>query len=309
MMKVIISLLLLMSACSKQEFPTHFSVPTTTGVFKTEEQRGKNIFLFFGFTQCPHVCPLTLKNLNLFIQMLPEYERKSVEVVFVSVDLERDSMATLKERLKGFPPNFHGAMDSEANLKKLLEKFGASFNVIKGKDPTDIIIDHTALIFMLNKKSEWVDSLKYDSTPEQLLAAYQNIDRKTPVSAHHRQNRVIDQLGENTLCDLSKSPCEIDGYTMELGPFPITSEKEFTVTVRTASKLGKPLEVDFEGVENNMGLIRPKLIEGKAQTFEGKFSIPVCELSEMKWRARLILETPTGPKSLNFYFNTVQPLR
>lgn len=306
MMKVIISLLLLVSACSKQEFPTHFSVPTTTGVFKTEEQRGKNIFLFFGFTQCPHVCPLTLKNLNLFIQMLPEYERKSVEVVFVSVDLERDSMATLKERLKGFPSNFHGGMDSEANLKKLLEKFGASFNVIKGKDPTDIIIDHTALIFMLNKKSEWVDSLKYDSTPEQLLAAYQDIDNKLPVSAHHRQNQVIEVLGENKSCDLSKTPCEIDGYKMSLGPFPITSEKEFTVTVETNLSKGKPLEVDFEGVDKNMGLIRPKLEQINGNKFKGTFSIPVCELPQMKWRARLILETSAGPKSLVFYFNSVQ---
>lgn len=306
MMKVIISLLLLVSACSKQEFPTHFSVPTTTGAFKTEEQRGKNIFLFFGFTQCPHVCPLTLKNLNSFIQMLPEYERKSVEVVFVSVDLERDSMEKLKQRLKSFPPNFHGGMESEANLKKLLEKFGASYNVIKGKDPTDIIIDHTALIFMLNKKSEWVDSLKYDSSPEEILAVYKDIDNKLPVLAHHRQNVVISVLGENKTCDLSKAPCEIEGYKMSLGPLPITSEKEFTVTVETTSPKGKPQEVDFEGVEKNMGLIRPKLEQVNGNKFKGMFSIPVCELQEMKWRARLILETDGGPKSVIFYFTSVQ---
>lgn len=293
--------------CNRQEFPSHFSVPTTDGVFKTEDQRGKNIFLFFGFTQCPHVCPTTLSNLHRFVKALPESDQRMVEVIFVSVDYDRDDMDTLKKRLETFPKNFHAGMDNPANLNKLLDKFGASYNVIRGKDPSDIIIDHTALIFMLNKKGEWVDSLKYDATPEELRAAFDASDTKIPVSPSHRQNRVIEVLGENTQCDLAKSPCELAGYKVSLGPFPITSEKEFTVTVETDSPSGDPLEVDFEGIDKNMGFIRPKLTQVKSKTFTGKFEIPVCELPQMKWRARLILKTSSGPKSLIFHFNSVLP--
>lgn len=307
MMKLLFfGIFLVLAACNRQELPTHFSVPVTDGVFKTEDHRGQNIFLFFGFTQCPHVCPTTLNNLHRFVKALPENEKRLVEVVFVSVDFDRDNMQTLKKRLDGFPKNFHGGMDSPENLKMLLEKFGASFHVYKGKDPTDIIIDHTALIFVLNQKGEWVDSIKYDATAEDIRAAFDSIDQKKPVSIHYKQNQVMEVLGENKNCDLAQSTCEVAGYKMSLGPFPITSEKEFTVKVESKSPLGKPMEVDFEGVDLDMGLIRPKLTETRMESYSGKFEIPVCELPEMKWRARLILETPNGSKSLLYYFSSTK---
>ena len=308
MMKLLFFVILtVFVACSPQELPTHFSVPVTNGVFETEEHRGQNVFLFFGFTQCPHVCPTTLSNLKRFVNALPESDKRLVEVVFVSVDFDRDNMETLKKRLEGFPKNFHGGMESPENLKLLLEKFGASYHVYKGKDPSDIIIDHTALIFVLNQKGEWVDSLKYDSTAEEIRAAYDSIESKKPVTIHYKQNLVMELLGENKTCDLSQGPCEVGGYKMSLGPFPLTTDKEYTVTVEGKTSLGQPMEVDFEGVELDMGLIRPKLKESAFDTFSAKFEIPVCELQQMKWKARLILETPNGPKSLLYYFSTTRP--
>ena len=284
-----------------------FSIASTKGTFKTTNYRGKTLFLFFGFTQCPHICPTTLGRLNRFVKILPESQRQNVEVLFVSVDVKRDSLETLKKRLNGFPLNFQGAIDTEPNLKKLLAQFGGSYKVIQGKDPSDIIIDHTALIFMINKKGEWVDSFKHDSSPEELLAAYQSVDNLTPVNSKQRQNRSVEVMAENVNCNLAQTPCQLEGVEVSIGPYPITSEKSFKVNVSTNSSLAIPLEIDFQGVESNMGYIRPRLNKTTDNTYSGEFYIPSCDEAQMRWRAALILDTKEGPKSLVFHFNSVLP--
>ena len=284
-----------------------FSIASTKGHFRTTDYRGKTIFLFFGFTQCPHICPTTLGRLNRFVKILPEAQRQNVEVLFVSVDVKRDSLVTLKERLKGFPVNFQGAIDTEPNLKKLLAQFGGSYRVIQGKDPSDIIIDHTALIFMINKKGEWVNSFKHDTSPEELLAAYQSVDTMTPVHSQQRQNQSVEVMAENVNCNLAQTPCQLEGVEVSIGPYPITSEKSFKVNVSTKSSLGIPFEIDFQGIESNMGYIRPRLSKTSDNTYSGEFYIPFCDESQMRWKAALILDTKEGPKSLLFYFHSVLP--
>jgi protein SCO1/2 len=284
-----------------------FTIASTKGNFKTTDYRGKTIFLFFGFTQCPHICPTTLGRLNRFVKILPEAQRQNVEVLFVSVDVRRDSLVTLKERLKGFPVNFQGAIDTEPNLKKLLAQFGGSYRVIQGKDPSDIIIDHTALIFMINKNGEWVNSFKHDTSPEDLLAAYQSVDSMKPAFSQDRQNQSVEVMAENVNCNLAQTPCQLEDVEVSIGPYPITSEKSFKVNVSTKSSLGIPLEIDFQGIESNMGYIRPRLSKTSDNTYSGEFYIPFCDEAQMRWKAALILETKEGPKSLLFYFHSVLP--
>lgn len=254
------------------------------------------------------MCPTTLRQLHRLHKLLPENERHNLEVVFISVDVERDTLPVIQKHFESFPENFHGGVDTEENLKKILAQFGASYKVFKGKDPNDIAIDHTSLIYVINQNGEWVDSLKYDSNPEALLAAYRSADRLSPLSAPQRKDRDIEVIGENKNCDLAKNPCVLNGYEVSIGPYPIITEKDFEVKVTTTKAEGKPIEMDFEGVENDMGYIHPKLTQTSDQTYTGKFHIPVCELPEMLWKARLILETPTGPKSLVFHFKTFKPV-
>jgi protein SCO1/2 len=285
-----------------------FSIASTKGNFKTTDYRGKTIFLFFGFTQCPHICPTTLGRLNRFVKILPEAQRQNVEVIFVSVDVKRDSLETLKKRLTGFPVNFQGAIDTEPNLKKLLAQFGGFYRVIQGKDPSDIIIDHTALIFMINKKGEWVNSFKHDTSPEDLLAAYQSVGSMPSVYSQHQPNQSVEVMAENVNCNLAQTPCQLEGVEVSIGPYPITSEKSFKVNVSTKSSLAIPLEIDFQGIESNMGYIRPRLSKTSDNTYSGEFYIPFCDESQMRWKAALILQTKEGPKSLVFHFNSVLPI-
>jgi hypothetical protein len=176
--------------------------------------------------------------------MLSEKEQEKVEIVFISVDVKRDTLEVMKERLAHYSKNFIGGVHSEEKLRNLMAKFGASYTVYAGKDPDDVAIDHTSEVIIINEKGTWVNSLKYDSTPDELFAAYKS------------------------------------------------------------DNLSKPIEVDFEGIEQNMGYIRPKLMLSDSLTYKGHFYIPSCELPQMQWRARLILQTPKGQKGMNFYFKS-----
>lgn len=276
-----------------------FSLPTTKGVFFSENHRGKVIFLFFGFTHCPQICPKTLSQLNLMAKRIPKSERDKVEILFVSVDTKRDNLDVLEKRLSSYSNMFKGASTTEVKLREMMAKFGATYTVYQGKDPDDLAIDHTSDIFVINDKGTWVNSLKYDSTSDELLAAYKSANQMSPVYAKHRQNRTIEVFGDNKECDLSKSVCKIDHYEVSLSPLPIVANKNYTVKVVSHENQAEPMEVDFEGIEQNMGYIRPKLMRTDSQTFSGNFYIPTCELPQMQWRARLILKST---KAMNFYF-------
>lgn len=301
-------------SCQKNEVelgvPTggDFGIQTTKGRFHTMAHQGKVIFIFFGFTHCPQVCPTTLSNLKRMVQKLTPEERKNIEILFVTVDPKRDSLDVLRERLKNYPPNFYGASTDEHELKHIMAKFGATYRVFPGQTPEETIIDHTSDVLVINEKGVWVNSLKYNSTIDELIEAFKSANRLSPVYAKHRRERLIEVLDENNACDLSKGSCEIQDYHVSISPIPVVPEKDFTVTVKLLKPTAaKPLEMDFEGVDLNMGYIRPKLSYVDDGLYRGQFYIPSCELQEMQWRIRLIVETTKGPKAFGLYLKSIIP--
>lgn len=307
-------LLLLFLSCQKQveediKGPRggDFSIPTTRGIFQSQDHRGKVIFLFFGFTHCPQICPLTLSHLHRMVKDLPEEDKSKVEVLFVSVDVKRDTMEVLKERLSQYSSSFWAGTDSEEKLQKIMTQFGATYKLYPGKTPDDLIIDHTTQIFVINQNGVWVNSLKHDASPDELKVAYVRAAGMSPVYAKHRQNRVTPVLAQNPDCDLAKGPCELHGFEMSLSPLPVKAEQSYTIHVKApvGSEL-IPEAVDFEGTETNMGFIRPALTTADKQNYSGSFYIPACDLPEMRWRAKLLLTSKDGPKSLFFYFKTLK---
>jgi protein SCO1 len=281
-----------------------FSVTTTQGTFNSQDHRGKTLFLFFGFVQCPEVCPTILSSLKRMVESLPSEEQKNLAIVFITVD-ERDTMDSLRERLQGFPLAFYGVRESKEKLASILKQYGARFTVYKGQSPDDVAIDHTSSIFVINKKGVWVDSLNYNSSVEDLLKAYRAADLKSPIYAQHRRHRDIEHLGENATCDLSQNPCQFKGFEISVNPRPITPEKNYSVEVTGSSSEGEPVEVDFEGETLNMGFIRPKL-QKVGSKYQGQFFIPVCEEDEMKWNATLIIKSAQKTKSITFKFKTLK---
>jgi protein SCO1/2 len=145
------------------------------GVFRLSEQRGKVVLLSFGYTACPDVCPTTLSQLQRLHQRLGEAAR-DVEVVFVSVDPERDSARQLETYVHAFNPRFTGLrLDTEA-LAPVLSAWRvtatrrypdtARYREHPFTGAMPYTVDHTGAFFLVDKAG----ALRLQQEVERLLS-------------------------------------------------------------------------------------------------------------------------------------------
>jgi protein SCO1/2 len=121
---------------------SHFGEPTTSKDFK-----GKILAVFFGYTSCPDVCPLTLTRLSETFRLLEE-EGNRIQVIFVSVDPARDTPGQIARYLANFHPSFLGLTGTEEEIRAVAEGFGAYFSANgSGEHYT---VDHTARTFVVD---------------------------------------------------------------------------------------------------------------------------------------------------------------
>ena len=127
---------------------------------------GKPTFVFFGFTNCPEVCPATLKKLAL-IQSKHAKELAGTRVVFISVDGERDTPAVVKDYLQSFSKDFVGLTAPSEDVRKLALSLSAPFFKDAPKDG-DYNVTHSSRVFALDKHARLRAEL-YDASPEAVV--------------------------------------------------------------------------------------------------------------------------------------------
>ncbi|MEE8387427.1 MAG: SCO family protein [Acidiferrobacterales bacterium] len=133
---------------------SEFSLRDQDGkVFDPSRLRGKWSLLFFGFTNCPDICPTTLTILNQVHQHLGKKPALLVDVqfVFISVDPGRDDFATLKKYVSYFNKDFIGVTGSKEQLAKLTKQLGVFYEVLNQGGKKNYAVNHTAAIFIINK--------------------------------------------------------------------------------------------------------------------------------------------------------------
>lgn len=121
-----------------------FSLTDHTGKQRSlSDFKGKAVVVFFGFTHCPDVCPTTLAELAAVTQQLgPQAEK--VQVLFVSVDPERDTPALLAKYVPSFDPRFLGLVGDKEATEKMAKEFKVFYQKVPGKTEGSYAVDHTA---------------------------------------------------------------------------------------------------------------------------------------------------------------------
>lgn len=105
--------------------------------------RGKAVVMFFGYTHCPDVCPTTLAELKMVKEQLgPDGER--LQVLFVTVDPERDTREVLARYVPAFDPSFVGLRGDAQATAKVAKDFKVFYQKAPGSRPDDYSVDHTA---------------------------------------------------------------------------------------------------------------------------------------------------------------------
>ncbi len=132
------------------DYARDFSMPDTEGQVRTlKDFQGQAVVVFFGFTQCPDVCPTTLTEIAQAKQLLGERGAK-VRGVFVTVDPERDTPQVLKAYLANFGPDFVGLRGSPEQLAAMAKDFKIYYKKVEGKTPGSYTMDHTAASYVFD---------------------------------------------------------------------------------------------------------------------------------------------------------------
>jgi len=107
--------------------------------------------LFFGYTSCPDVCPTTLAELNMTLEKLGEERAKEVQVLFVTVDPERDTPERVQEYVDHFNSNFIGLSGTESELADVWRDYGVFRETVEGTSAAGYLVNHTARITLIDK--------------------------------------------------------------------------------------------------------------------------------------------------------------
>jgi protein SCO1/2 len=107
------------------------------------EFKGKAVVVFFGYTQCPDVCPTTMAELASAKKLLGA-EGEKLQAVFITIDPERDTPEILQAYMKSFDPGFVALRGTPEQTLALTKTFKAFYMKVQGKDPKSYTMDHTA---------------------------------------------------------------------------------------------------------------------------------------------------------------------
>jgi protein SCO1 len=126
------------------DYAKDFAMPDHNGKMRTlADFKGKAVVVFFGYTQCPDVCPSTMAEMASVMQELGPQADK-VQVLFVTVDPERDTPALLSKYVPSFDPRFLGLVGDKAQTEKIAKDFKVFYQKVPGKEPGSYTMDHTA---------------------------------------------------------------------------------------------------------------------------------------------------------------------
>ncbi|OOG88522.1 SCO family protein [Hydrogenophaga sp. A37] len=126
------------------DYATGFSLTDHNGQARTlADFKGKVVVIFFGYTQCPDVCPTSMSELAQAKQLLGT-DGDKLQGLFVSVDPERDTPEIMKAYMANFDPGFLALYAAPNALPELTKSFRIYYKKVEGKTPTSYTMDHSA---------------------------------------------------------------------------------------------------------------------------------------------------------------------
>ena len=147
-------------------FARDFRLTDHNGRIRTlADFRGKVVAIFFGYTHCPDVCPTTLSDFAAALKLLGGQAGR-VQVIFVTLDPQRDTPEILKQFVPAFNPSFLGMYTDADTLKGLAKEYKVVYQKTSIKAADDYLIDHSAGTYVYDPKGHLRLLMPYGSSPE-----------------------------------------------------------------------------------------------------------------------------------------------
>lgn len=143
-------------------------------LFSNADLNGQWTLMFFGYTSCPDICPMTM---NVLAEAKKQAGDDFPQVVFVSVDPQRDNVQMLGEYVRYFDPEFTGVTGDEKMIQALTLQTSVVYMKIPGPsgNENDYLVDHSSAILLFNPEGQLAAFLKAPHTPASVIDSVQKI--------------------------------------------------------------------------------------------------------------------------------------
>ncbi|MCW5663711.1 MAG: SCO family protein [Piscinibacter sp.] len=152
-----------------------FQLPDGDGAMRSlGEFKGKVVLVFFGFVQCPDVCPTALVR-AIQVRKLLGVDGDKVQVVFITVDPERDTPEVLRDYMKAYDPSFIALRGNAEQLAAAAKEFKVFFQKVPTK--SSYTMDHTALTYAFDPTGRLRLALKHEQSAQEIASDLRNLLR------------------------------------------------------------------------------------------------------------------------------------
>ena len=147
-----------------------FEITSAEGEFRLSDQQGKLLLLFFGYTSCPDVCPASLADMKRVVAEIPGW-KDQIEVVFITVDPERDTAGKLEKYVSLFNENFIGLTGTEEELAPVWNSYGVVREVDRETESmAGYLVNHTARIYLVDRAGRLLLTYGFGTPADEILA-------------------------------------------------------------------------------------------------------------------------------------------
>ncbi|KAH7888199.1 SCO1/SenC-domain-containing protein [Phlebopus sp. FC_14] len=138
--------------------------------FSDKDLLGKWNFVYFGFTNCPDICPAELDKIGTVMNSLEQEYGQIFQPIFISVDPARDTILQLKRYLTDFHPRIVGLMGDYATTKAVCKAYRVYFSTPPNADPKgDYLVDHSIFVYLMDPNGQFVEAFGQSSKPDEVV--------------------------------------------------------------------------------------------------------------------------------------------
>jgi protein SCO1/2 len=147
-----------------------FVLQGTKGPVDTKALRGKLLLVYFGYVNCPDICPASLAVMNQVINTLPPEKRQEIQPIMISVDPARDTPEKLTTYTAYFHPDLIGATGSEEEVARVAAQFGAGYRKQPPRPDGSYAVDHSGNTYVVDKAGKLVATVPIGVPADELAA-------------------------------------------------------------------------------------------------------------------------------------------
>ena len=143
--------------------------------FKSTTLKNKPSLLFFGFTNCPEICPTTLADLSQITKEVTSND-DSINIIFVTLDPKRDNKEHLKDYIQYFDGNIIGVTGNKIEIKEFADNWGVFYETVKTKN-NNYTLNHTATVFMIDELGNFKGTISWGENESSIIQKINNLSK------------------------------------------------------------------------------------------------------------------------------------